>query len=145
MQGKGKSIYMNRAQHDLKRRRQLRNWAILIAVVVAVFVALRLLQSVGTTREITVTSCPAMPPSPSRPLGRMCCITMGLPSIACPVRRHSLELSGGGRASFTVSDTHLVIWQGSQLYIVDKNGNPTYNESLAAETSLPGWAAAMWP
>ena len=42
MQGKGKSIYMNRAQHDLKRRRQLRNWAILIAVVVAVFVALRL-------------------------------------------------------------------------------------------------------
>ena len=23
MQGKGKSIYMNRAQHDLKRRRQL--------------------------------------------------------------------------------------------------------------------------
>ena len=39
MQGKGKSIYMNRAQHDLKRRRQLRNWAILIAVVVAVFVA----------------------------------------------------------------------------------------------------------
>ena len=39
----------------------------------------------------------------------------------------------GGSASFTVSDTHLVIWQGSQLYIVDKNGNPTYNESLAAE------------
>ena len=32
-----------------------------------------------------------------------------------------------------MSDTHLVIWQGSQLYIVDKNGNPTYNESLAAE------------
>lgn len=32
-----------------------------------------------------------------------------------------------------MSDTHLVIWQGSQLYIVDSNGKPTYNESLASE------------
>ena len=52
MQGKGKSMYMNRAQQDLKRRRQLRNWLILIGVVVAVFVGLRLLQNVGTTREV---------------------------------------------------------------------------------------------
>ena len=70
MQGKGKSIYMNRAQHDLKRRRQLRNWAILIAVVVAVFVALRLLQSVGTTREITVTQLPCYATQSITPFGQ---------------------------------------------------------------------------
>ena len=44
MQGKGKSIYTNQAQQDMKRRRQIRSWLILIGVVVAVFVALRLLQ-----------------------------------------------------------------------------------------------------
>lgn len=134
MQGKGKSIYMNRAQHDLKRRRQLRNWAILIAVVVAVFVALRLLQSVGTTREITVTQLPCYATQSITPFGQDVLYYDGA-SIHCLSGSGGIRWSYpvGGSASFTVSDTHLVIWQGSQLYIVDKNGNPTYNESLAAE------------
>ena len=134
MQGKGKSIYMNRAQHDLKRRRQLRNWAILIAVVVAVFVALRLLQSVGTTREITVTQLPCYATQSITPFGQDVLYYDGA-SIHCLSGSGGIRWSYpvGGSASFIVSDTHLVIWQGSQLYIVDKNGNPTYNESLAAE------------
>ena len=73
---------------------------------------------------------------------------MGLPSIACPVRaaiRWSYPVGAAARR-FTVSDTHLVIWQGSQLYIVDENGNPTYNESLACGNPVcPGGQAAMWP
>lgn len=134
MQGKGKSIYMNQAQQDRKRRRQLRNWGILIAVVVAVFAALRLLQGIGTTREITVSQLPCYATQSITPFGQDVLYYDGA-SIHCLSGTGAIRWSYpvGGSASFTVSDTHLVIWQGSQLYIVDSNGKPTYNESLASE------------
>ena len=134
MQGKGKSIYMNQAQQEMKRRRQLRNWGILIAVVVGVFVVLRLLQNMGTTREITVTQLPCYATQTITPFGENVLYYDGV-SIHCLSGTGAIRWSYpvGGSASFTVSDTHLIIWQGSQLYIVDSNGNPTYNESLASE------------
>ncbi len=134
MQGKGKSIYMNQAQHDMKRRRQLRNWIILIAVVVGVFAVLRLLQGVGTTREITVDQLPCYATQSVTPFGENVLYYDGV-SVHCLSATGAIRWSYpvGGDASFTVSDTHLVIWQGAQLYIVDQNGNPTYNENLASQ------------
>ena len=134
MQGKGKSMYMNRAQQDLKRRRQLRNWLILIGVVVAVFVGLRLLQNVGTTREITVAQLPCYASQKVTPFGSNVLYFDGA-SIHCLTDAGAIRWSYpvGGEANFTVSDTHLVIWQGARLYIVDANGRPTYNETLPQE------------
>ena len=42
----------------------------------------------------------------------------------------------GSGASFSVSNTHLVAWVGSQLFIVDRNGNPSYNENMGAEVQF---------
>ena len=38
----------------------------------------------------------------------------------------------GDGASFSVSEDHLVIWAGTQLFIVDAKGKPSYNESMEA-------------
>ncbi|MFR2868601.1 MAG: hypothetical protein ACLTCK_11745, partial [Oscillospiraceae bacterium] len=133
MQGKGKSIYTNQAQQDMKRRRQIRSWLILIGVVVAVFVALRLLQNIGTTREITISQLPCYSDQSVTPFGENVLYFDGA-SIHCLSGTGAIRWSYpvGADASFTVSDKHLVIWQGTQLYIVDENGRPTYNESMSS-------------
>ena len=133
MQGKGKSIYTNQAQQDMKRRRQIRSWLILIGVVVAVFVALRLLQNIGTTREITISQLPCYSDQSVTPFGENVLYFDGA-SIHCLSGIGAIRWSYpvGADASFTVSDKHLVIWQGTQLYIVDENGRPTYNESMSS-------------
>ena len=91
----------------------------------AVFVALRLLQNIGTTREITISQLPCYSDQSVTPFGENVLYFDGA-SIHClwfGHRGHPLELSRkGADASFTVSDKHLVIWQGTQLYIVDENG-----------------------
>ena len=69
MQGKGKSLYTSQAQQDLKRRRQIKNWLILITVVVLVFTVLRLLQNIGTTKEITATQLPCYADQSVTPFG----------------------------------------------------------------------------
>ena len=38
----------------------------------------------------------------------------------------------GDGASFSVSKDHLVIWAGTQLFIVDAKGKPSYNQSMEA-------------
>lgn len=133
MQGKGKSLYTSQAQQDLKRRRQIKNWLILITVVVLVFTALRLLQNIGTTKEITATQLPCYADQSVTPFGENILYFDGA-SIHCLSGTGTIRWSYpvGADASFTVSDTHLVIWQGSQLYIVDANGRPTYNESMSS-------------
>ena len=133
MQGKGKSIYTNQAQKDMKRRRQIRSWLILIGVVVAVFVALRLLQNIGTTREITISQLPCYSDQSVTPFGENVLYFDGA-SIHCLSGTGAIRWSYpvGADASFTVSGKHLVIWQGTQLYIVDENGRPTYNESMSS-------------
>ena len=133
MQGKGKSIYTNQAQQDMKRRRQIRSWLILIGVVVAVFVALRLLQNIGTTREITISQLPCYSDQSVTSFGENVLYFDGA-SIHCLSGTGAIRWSYpvGADASFTVSDKHLVIWQGTQLYIVDENGRPTYNESMSS-------------
>ena len=137
MQGKGKSMLMNRAQQGDKRRRQLRSWLILAAVVLAVFTALRLLQNLGSTREIAVSRLPCFADQSVTPFGENVLYFDGS-SIHCLTGTGSIRWSYpvGGAAQFTVSDTHLVIWQGAQLYIVDANGRPTYNEALTAEVQF---------
>lgn len=42
----------------------------------------------------------------------------------------------GTNAQFSVSKDHIVLWSGSQLFILDKNGKPTYNEDMTSEIQL---------
>ncbi len=42
----------------------------------------------------------------------------------------------GSLARFSCSDSHVVAWNGMQLYILDRNGRATYNDSLDSTVRL---------
>lgn len=134
MQGKGKSMYNDRQAMDLRRRRQIRNWIILIVMVVAVFIGLRTLQNMGKTTEITAVTMPCYAAQDVTPFGDSVLYYDGA-SIHCLTSTGAVKWSFpvGGGATFAVSEEHMVVWVGSQLFIVDKNGRPSYNENMGAE------------
>ena len=55
MQGKGKSMYNDRQAMERRRRTQIRNWLILIVLVVGVLAGLRVISGMGKTTEISAT------------------------------------------------------------------------------------------
>ncbi|MBR2718832.1 MAG: hypothetical protein IKB78_06035 [Clostridia bacterium] len=134
MQGKGKSMYNDRQAMDLRRRRQIRNWIILIVLVVAVFAGLRILGNMGKTTEIGAVTMPCYATQDVTPFADGVLYYDGA-SIHCLSSTGAVRWSFpvGGGATFSVSDTHMVVWVGSQLFIVDQNGRPSYNENMGAE------------
>jgi hypothetical protein len=42
----------------------------------------------------------------------------------------------GSDVKFAVGPTHLALWSGTQLFLVDKDGKATYNESMEAEVQF---------
>ena len=58
MQGKGKSMYNDRQAMERRRRTQIRNWLILIVLVIGVLVGLRIISTMGKTTEISATTLP---------------------------------------------------------------------------------------
>lgn len=134
MQGKGKSMYNDRQAMDLRRRRQIRNWIILIVLVVAVFAGLRILGNMGKTTEIGAVTMPCYATQDVTPFADGVLYYDGA-SIHCLSSTGAVRWSFpvGGGATFSVSDTRMVVWVGSQLFIVDQNGRPSYNENMGAE------------
>lgn len=137
MQGKGKSIYGDRQAEERRRRRQIRNWIILVVLVIGVLVGVRLLRNVGGTTEIGVNRLTCFAGQSVTPFGENVLYYDGA-SIHCLGGTGAIRWSFavGSGASFAVSDTHLIIWQGSQLYIVDQNGRATYNENMSSEVQF---------
>ncbi len=148
MQGKGKSMYTDQQANDLRRRRQVRNWIILIAVVALVFAGLRLLQGMGRTTEISAVTMPCYASQDVTVFGDSVLYYDGA-SIHCLSSTGGVKWSFpvGSGATFSVSDTHMVVWIGSQLFIVDKNGNPSYNENMGSDIQFArvgeGYAAVV--
>ena len=137
MQGKGKSIFGDRQAEERRRRRQIRNWIILVVLVVGVLVGLQLLRNVGGTTEISVNRMTCFASQSVTPFGENV-LYYDDASIHCLSGTGAIRWSFpvGSGASFAASDTHLVIWQGSQLYIVDQNGRATYNEAMTGEVQF---------
>jgi len=131
MQGKGRTSYITRQEQERRRRRQIRSWIILILIIVAAVAGFSLLRSAGNTTEITANALPCYPDQDITVLGNNILYYDGA-SIHCLSSGGAIRWSFpvGSGASFSVSDTHLVAWTGSQLYIVDQNGTPTYNEAM---------------
>ena len=132
MQGK-KSIYAGRQQMEQRRRTQIRNWLILIVIVIAVLIGLQLLRGTGKTSEITAAVLPCYANQSVTPFGENVLYYDGA-SIHCASSQGAIRWSFpvGEGADFTVSDTHMIVWIGSQLYIVNQNGKSTYNENMGA-------------
>lgn len=133
MQGKGKSMYNDRQAMDLRRRKQIRNWIILIILVIGVLLGLRFLQNMGKTTEITAITMPCYASQDVTPFGDSVLYYDGA-SIHCLTSTGAVKWSFpvGSGATFSVSDNHMVVWVGSQLFIVDQNGRPSYNENMGA-------------
>lgn len=134
MQSKGKSMYVDRQSDGRRRKRQLRNWIILILIIIAVVTFFRLLRGVGQTNEVSATTLPCYANQDVTPFGDGVLYYDGA-SIHCLTGTGAIRWSYpvGNDATFSAQDDHLVIWVGSQLFIVDKNGKPSYNESMGEQ------------
>ncbi len=116
-----------------KRRRQIRSWIILVTVVVAVALGVHFLGNYGKGKEIAIVNLPCYSNQSVTPFRDGVLYYDGA-SI------HHLSSAGtirwsfpaGSAISFSVGPSHLAIWSGSQLYLVDKDGNATYNENMEA-------------
>jgi len=119
------------------RRRQIRSWIILVAVVLAVLLGIHFLRRYGEGKEIGLTQLPCYSNQNVTPFRDGVLYYDGA-SI------HHLSSSGtirwsfpaGTGVQFTAGPTHLAIWSGTQLYLVDKDGNATYNESMEAKVQF---------
>ncbi|MBQ3705215.1 MAG: hypothetical protein II888_02065 [Clostridia bacterium] len=113
-----------------KRGRQIRGWIILVTAVVAVLLGIRFLRQT-TARETDAAKLPCYANQDVTPFGESILYYDG-------AYLHCLSSTGvirwsfpaGGEASFYAGPRHVAIWSGMQMYLVDANGNSTYNESM---------------
>ncbi len=119
------------------RRRQIRSWIILVAVVLAVLLGIHFLRRYGKGKEIGMNQLPCYASQNVTPF-RDGMVYYDGASI------HHLSSAGtirwsfpaGENVKFSVGPTHIAVWSGTQLYLVDKEGNATYNESLEGQVQF---------
>lgn len=131
MESKNKSL---RTDPEARRKRKLKQilyWAILIAVAV---VGIAVISLVGSLRRNT-SIVPASMPCYSHQ--DVTVFQDGLlyydgSSIHFVNSAGGIEWSYpvGSGASFSVSDTHMIVWSGAQLFIVDSKGRPSFNRPM---------------
>ena len=119
------------------RKRQIRSWIILVTAVLAVVLGVHFLRGYGKGREIGLARLPCYSNQSVTPF-RDGLVYYDGASI------HHLSSSGtirwsfpaGSDIQFSVGPTHMAVWSGRQLFLVDRNGNATYNEGLEGEVQF---------
>lgn len=132
MQNKPKPLILSDEQRRQQRLRQLRSWAILLGVVALIAVITIIV--INLTASGTTISAKSLPCYTDQS------VTVFQDGVLYydGASIHFVNASGshkwsypiGGGASFSVSDTHLIAWAGSQVAIVDSNGKSPYNRSM---------------
>ncbi len=120
-------------QQDLARKRKRNIILIVIAVVLLIFVGIRLFKSVTTSSEISVTQLPISASYNISPFGNYVLYYDGM-SLHCITTSAGTRWSHqlGADAGFHTDGKSVVAWSGSQVYILNSNGTITHNESLGA-------------
>jgi len=133
MQSKNKTLIPDQEAARRKRRRQLRNWIILVSVVLLIIGAVNLFNFLTRTSTVTSLSLPCYAHQDVTVFQDGVLYYDGA-SIHFVNAGGGIEWSYpvGEDASFSVSEDHLVIWSGTQLFIVNAKGKPSYNESMEA-------------
>ena len=134
---RGRNAAESRESQEEIRRRQIRSWIILVCVVLAVVLGIHFLGRYGKGKEIGMAKLPCYAYQNVTPF-RDGLVYYDGASI------HHLSSSGmirwsfpaGSEVKFAVGPTHLAIWSGTQLFLVDKDGNATYNESMEANVQF---------
>ena len=115
------------------RKRQIRSWIILVGIALTILLAIHFGGRLGRQKEISWKMLPCYANQNVTPFRDGILYYDGA-SI------HHLSSSGTVRWSFPAGDgiqfvagpTHMALWSGSQLYLVNQDGNATYNEGLEA-------------
>ena len=133
MQSKSKTLIPDQEQARKRRRKQVRNWIILITVVLLIIGAVNLFNFLTLTSTVSALSLPCYAHQDVTVFQDGVLYYDGA-SIHFVNAGGGIEWSYpvGDGASFSVSEDHLVIWAGTQLFIVDAKGKPSYNESMEA-------------
>ncbi len=132
MQNKNKT-FISDQESAKRRRRQLRSWIILVAVVLAIIGIVNLVSYLGRTTSVSALALPCYAHQDVTVFQDGVLYYDGA-SIHFVNAGGGIEWSYpvGDGASFSVSENHLIIWAGTQLFIVDAKGRSTYNDSLEA-------------
>ena len=127
----------NIASQEKKRHLQIRNWLILLTVVLLVAVGIYMLSHLSSASEISAVTLPCFADQDVTPFGENV-LYYDSASIHCVGSTGGVRwsLPVGANAHFSVSSTHIVVWSGSRLFIVDSEGHPTYNETQLDEVQF---------
>ena len=128
---RGRNAAETRESQEEIRKRQIRSWIILVSVALAIVLGIHFLGRYGKGKEISMSKLPCYANQNVTPFRDGLLYYDGL-------SLHHLSSGGtirwsfpaGSAASFSVGPTHLAIWSGTQLFLVDQNGNATYNEAM---------------
>ena len=133
MQNKNKTLIPDEELLKRKRRKQVRNWIILLSVVLAIIGIVNLVGLLTRTSTVTTLSLPCYAHQDVTVFQDGVLYYDGA-SIHFVNAGGGIEWSYpvGDGACFSVSDDHLVIWAGTQLFIVNEKGKPSYNDSMEA-------------
>ena len=135
MQGRNPSTAIPDPDQKRKQRlRMLRNCSIVVLVVVLIVLAVNLVRYLTRSRSIGVYSLPCFSHQDVT-VFRDGVVYYDGDSIHYVGATGTVNWSYpvGSGASFSVSDKYLIAWSGTQLFIVNENGRPTYNEPMASE------------
>ena len=115
---------------EQKRRNQIRNWMILGAVLLVAAWGIFLLRGRGP-RDNAGVRLPCYANQNVTPFGDGVLYYDGV-NLHCLSSTGTIRWSfpAGAGASFYAGPKHVAVWNGMQMYLVDRNGNSTYNESM---------------
>ena len=119
-----------RQTQEQRRSRQIRSWIILVTLVVAVALGIRFLRG-GRSGDNGASRLPCFANQNVTPFRDGVLYYDGA-SLHCLSSTGTIRWSfpAGSSASFYAGPRHVAIWNGMQMYLVDQNGNSTYNESM---------------
>ena len=124
------------AAPEEKRRRQIRSWIILVTLLVAALLGWRFLRG-GGVKESTASRLPCFANQNVTPFGDGVLYYDGV-SLHCLSSAGMIRWSfpAGSGASFFAGPKHVAVWNGMQMFLVDRNGNSTYNENMEASVQF---------
>lgn len=117
-------------QPEKQRVRQIRSWILLVTLVVGALLAYRFLRGSGPGDSGTAR-LPCYANQNVTPFGDGVLYYDGV-NLHCLSSTGTIRWSfpAGTEASFFAGPSHIAVWSGMQMYLVDRNGNSTYNESM---------------
>ncbi len=128
---------MQRRQSDNTRKRRWVILVILILVIVLAVVIINAFSRIGQRAEASAVRLPCLAGQNVTPFGENVLYYDGV-SIFCITTSGSVRWNYtiGANARFSASDNSVVAWVGSQMYILDQNGRPTFNDNLGQQVQF---------